>query len=212
VTQIIVVEDLPAAVQSAELIDLMVSAANAKASRVAPCLTAPTTSWAASTAYTLGQTVVLADGSALRVTTAGTSSATTPTAPLLDESVTDGSVTWTRIGPTPDLLAEARLVLAGAIQRWSEAGSGAISTKTVMTGPYMNTETLDTKQRTGFNLWPSEITQLQELCKSGGTAGAFTLDTSPCGSAHLPWCSLSLGATFCSCGVDIAGEPIYELG
>ena len=29
-------------------------------------------------------------------------------------------------------------------------------------------------------------------------------------SNHRPWCSLMLGATYCSCGADIAGEPIYE--
>ena len=29
---------------------------------------------------------------------------------------------------------------------------------------------------------------------------------------HLPWCNLSWGADHCSCGADIAGEPIYELG
>jgi hypothetical protein len=27
---------------------------------------------------------------------------------------------------------------------------------------------------------------------------------------HLPWCNLNFGATYCSCGVDIAGEPIFE--
>lgn len=27
---------------------------------------------------------------------------------------------------------------------------------------------------------------------------------------HRPWCSLMFGATYCSCGSDIAGEPIYE--
>lgn len=27
---------------------------------------------------------------------------------------------------------------------------------------------------------------------------------------HLPWCSINFGALYCSCGVDIAGEPIYE--
>jgi hypothetical protein len=31
-------------------------------------------------------------------------------------------------------------------------------------------------------------------------------------SIHLPWCSLNMGATYCSCGADIAGEPIYEAG
>ncbi|WP_074784749.1 hypothetical protein [Arthrobacter woluwensis] len=29
---------------------------------------------------------------------------------------------------------------------------------------------------------------------------------------HLPWCSLNFGAMYCSCGTDIAGEPIYEGG
>lgn len=43
--------------------------------------------------------------------------------------------------------------------------------------------------------------------------GAFAIDMVPsAGSAHLPWCSLMMGATYCSCGVDIAGVPIYELG
>lgn len=161
---IIAVSDLPADVQSAELAVLMVDAANAKASRVAPCLT-----W-------------------------------------------DGTVDG-QPAPTPDLLAEARLLLIGAVTRWSEAGSGAVSTKTTMTGPYMSTETLDTKQRTGYNLWPSEITQLQDLCKTGGVSSAFSVDTAPSLSGvHAPWCSINFGATYCSCGVDIAGEPIYELG
>ena len=45
------------------------------------------------------------------------------------------------------------------------------------------------------------------------TSGAFSIDTGPAfGTAHLPWCSLMLGATYCSCGVDIAGRPIYEGG
>lgn len=212
-TAIIAKADLPAAVQAAELIDMMVAAANGKATRVAPCLTTPTTDWAASTAYSIGQTVALSGGEALRVVCAGTSSGSEPTAPLLDDTVVDGSVTWVRIGPTDDLLSEAKLILAGAIQRWSEAGSGAVSTKSSMTGPYMATETIDTKVRTGFNFWPSEISQLQELCKGGGTGAAFTVDTAPgLGGQHLLWCSLNFGATYCSCGVDIAWEPIFELG
>ena len=44
-------------------------------------------------------------------------------------------------------------------------------------------------------------------------SGAFSIDMiPPFGSLHLPWCSLAFGATFCSCGVDIAGKPIFELG
>jgi hypothetical protein len=212
VVQILDLSDLPAAVQSSELVDLMIQAANAKASRVAPCLTAPTTAWAATTAYTAGQTIVLPGGEALRVVAGGTSGATAPTAPDLDATVTDSGVTWQRIGPTGDILAEARLILVGAVKRWSEAGSGAITQQMTTTGPYSHMETIDTKQRAGYNLWPSEITQLQELCKTGGTGKAFTVDTAPglC-NAHVPWCSLNMGATFCSCGADIAGEPIYEV-
>lgn len=40
--------------------------------------------------------------------------------------------------------------------------------------------------------------------------GAFALDMVPVASRHLPWCSLSMGAAYCSCGTDIAGRPIYE--
>lgn len=48
---------------------------------------------------------------------------------------------------------------------------------------------------------------------AGAESGkAFSIDTAPSGSVHLPWCSLSMGANYCSCGVDIAGYPIYELG
>src|SRR5690348_2326308 len=135
-TEIITVTDLPAALQSAELVAAMVAGANAKASRVAPCLT-----W--------------------------------------DGSVTD------QPAPTADQLAEAKLVLIGAIKRWVDAGSGALQSQ--IAGPFALT--VDTRQRTGYNLWPSEITDLQAIC-STGTAGreAFSLDTAPAGSAHLPWC------------------------
>jgi len=45
------------------------------------------------------------------------------------------------------------------------------------------------------------------------TSGAFAVDMVGSGySAHLPWCALMLGGNYCSCGVDIAGYPIYEAG
>ena len=157
---IITKSDLPTAVQTAEMVDAMVAGANAKASRVAPCL-----GW--------------------------------------DGTVTD------QPAPTVAQLAEAKLILIGAIRRWAEAGSGAIQQETA--GPFGMT--IDTRQRTGYNLWPSEITDLQAVC-STGSAGrqAFSIDTAPSYSGHLPWCDLMLGGTTCSCGVDIAGTPIYELG
>ena len=48
------------------------------------------------------------------------------------------------------------------------------------------------------------------LSSAGG--GVYAVDTAACVSAHLPWCSLAFGATYCSCGTDIAGAPIYEGG
>jgi len=43
-------------------------------------------------------------------------------------------------------------------------------------------------------------------------AGTFAIDRIGFGSRHVPWCSAMLGARFCSCGVDIAGVPIFEGG
>ncbi|MBM0203192.1 hypothetical protein JNW90_09155 [Micromonospora sp. STR1s_5] len=153
--EIIQVTDLPTALQSAELIAAMVAGANAKASRVAPCLAS--------------------------------------TDPL----------------PTADQLAEAKLILIGAVKRWSEAGSGAFQQQTA--GPY--SVTTDTRQRSGFNLWPSEIEALQALCRTSGPASAFSVDTAPgCGSIHSPICALMFGALYCSCGADLTGTgPLYEL-
>lgn len=49
------------------------------------------------------------------------------------------------------------------------------------------------------------------LSPASSKAGAFSIRPGGDCSAHLPWCSLSMGAAYCSCGADIAGEPIYEL-
>ena len=163
---IIVVTDLPAALQSADMIDVMVAGANAQASRVAPCLT---------------------------------------------DTVTP---------PSDGQLAEAKLTLFGAVKRWVDSGAGALQSQTA--GPFG--QTIDTRQRTGFNLWPSEIERLQAICKAPGEGSrqAFSLDTAPPCTNHLPWCSaltytdttgaVVYGGAYCTCGADIAGYPIYELG
>ena len=123
--EIITVDDLPVSTQKAELVETMVDAVNARATRVAPCL---------------GYDGVL------------------DTEPL----------------PSDELLAEAKLVLIGAVKRWTESGSGALQSQTA--GPFG--VTVDTRQRTGYHLWPSEIEQLQELCREvSSTGGAFTIDT-----------------------------------
>ncbi|MEV4670976.1 hypothetical protein AB0K34_04915 [Actinomadura sp. NPDC049382] len=151
--EIIKVEDLPADLRDADLIADMVAGANAKASRVAPCL----------------------------------------------DSVDPP--------PSAGMLAEAKLVLLGAVKRWCEAGAGSFQQQTA--GPFA--VTTDTRQRSGYNLWPSEIEALQALCRTG-TAGAFSVDTAPgCAVDHSPICALVFGAAYCSCGADLTGAgPLYE--
>ncbi len=89
--------------------------------------------------------------------------------------------------------AEAVLVLIGALKRWAEAGSGALTTQ--QAGPF--SQTLDTRQRTGYSLWPSEIETLQALCASGAEGKAFSVDTVPptatviFDATELGWTTLS---------------------
>lgn len=71
--------------------------------------------------------------------------------------------------PDPDQLAEAKLVLLGAIKRWADTGAGAFQQQTA--GPF--SVSTDTRQRGGYNLWPSEIDQLQDIC--GGTGGVVSV-------------------------------------
>lgn len=86
----------------------------------------------------------------------------------------------TRVAPcladgAAEVLAEARLILIGALGRWSKAGEGAVVNQGA--GPFQ--QTIDTRQaRTGWQLWPSEIDELQALC--GAAEGkAFEIDTTP---------------------------------
>ena len=48
------------------------------------------------------------------------------------------------------------------------------------------------------------------LMPSNSASGAFSITPSASASNHMPWCSLAFGATYCSCGADIAGYPLYE--
>lgn len=97
------------------------------------------------------------------------------------------------------------MVLIGAVTRWAQAGSGALQSQTA--GPFG--VTMDTRQRGGYVLRPPEITHLQDICKDGSKSSAFSVDTVSCGGYHSPICSVYFGGE-CSCGVVIAGQPIYE--
>ena len=101
-------------------------------------------------------------------------------------------------------LAAVKSILRGAILRWDEAGTGAVQTE--VTGPF--SKTTQYQARRGM-FWPSELTQLQDICKDTAASKIYSVDTVPYTTAHAPWCDLMLGGTTCSCGADIAGYPIY---
>lgn len=119
---------------------------------------------------------------------------------------------------TPEFLAEQHLVAAvkavlrGAILRWNDSGSGAVTQQGA--GPFQ--QTIDTRQTRRAMFWPSEIGQLRDLCDEFSGTGdqrAFSFAPGgPRGGDHLMRCSLRAGASYCSCGVDIAGHPLYETG
>jgi hypothetical protein len=105
----------------------------------------------------------------------------------------------------------AKGVIRDAILRKNEAGSGALAAQAV--GPFG--QTIDTRQPQRALFWPSEVEELQAICRdhSGvASSGAFSIDTAPtyAGSGHNDTCALNFGATYCSCGyVLTAGIPLY---
>lgn len=105
--------------------------------------------------------------------------------------------------------AGVKALLRGAILRWNEAGTGALSSQTA--GPF--SQTLDTRTQRRGMFWPSEIEQLQNICKGEGDGGAFSIDSTPrCSTAiHADICALNFGADYCSCGAVLTNLfPLYE--
>ena len=105
----------------------------------------------------------------------------------------------------------ARAIIRGAILRWNEAGTGALSQRSESTGPYAHSESVDTRQQRKMLFWPSEITELQELCRNDSDdSGAFSVDTVGCSTLfHTDICSVNFGGA-CSCGAILTGSyPLY---
>lgn len=102
-----------------------------------------------------------------------------------------------------------KAVLRGAILRWNDAGTGAFQQQT--TGPFG--VTVDTRQQRRGMFWPSEIEQLQNICKDDSMdGGAFSVDTYGLCAVHQDICSINFGANYCSCGADLTNYqyPLYE--
>ncbi|WP_130865844.1 hypothetical protein [Acidipropionibacterium timonense] len=113
--------------------------------------------------------------------------------------------------PAFPYLGAAKAILRRAILRWNETGvSGSTTSETA--GPF--THVMTTRPSSGL-LWPSEITDLQKLCRDASSSGrAFSVmpKISPGRGVHAEVCSTVWGGT-CSCGSDINGSdgPLWEL-
>lgn len=109
---------------------------------------------------------------------------------------------------TPAQIAAVKAVLRGAVLRWNDAGSGVLTQQGA--GPFQ--QSIDTRQARRGMFWPSEISQLQAICKGEETSGAFAIDTavSMQGLVHADTCALNFGAVYCSCGAVLtASLPLY---
>jgi hypothetical protein len=108
---------------------------------------------------------------------------------------------------TEQQITAVKAVLRGAVLRWNDSGSGAFTQQGA--GPF--NVSVDTRQARRSMFWPSEITQLQAICRDGASSGAFAIDTAAAPALiHADTCSINFGATYCSCGAILTGyAPLY---
>lgn len=119
---------------------------------------------------------------------------------------------------TPAHVAAVKAILRRAVLRWNDVGTGAITQQTA--GSF--SQSVDTTKTASKSLfWPSEISDLQEICRElngddGTSKQVFTVNSRGgrmSGQLHAPWCNVAWGG-FCSCGSYLNGfqGPIPEYG
>lgn len=102
-----------------------------------------------------------------------------------------------------------RRVVCAVVKRSMSAGELAgLESVQQGAGPYQGTYK-PANPNGDFYLTKAERTSLGDNGKQKAFGGSIT---GPGPAAHRPWCNLMFGATYCSCGADIAGVPIYEGG
>lgn len=95
----------------------------------------------------------------------------------------------------------AKAILRGAILRWNDSGSGALSAQAA--GPY--SMTVDTRSARKAMYQPAEIDALSSLCQASGagTGRAFEIDTVPA-SSYGYWAAPDVW-------VPLPGSPVVTL-
>lgn len=77
----------------------------------------------------------------------------------------------------PWVVSAVQSLVRQAVLRWHRAGEGGLSAETVASGPFSRTQSYDTRGE--GRLWPSEVRELQHLCRilngGGSRRKAFTI-------------------------------------
>jgi hypothetical protein len=109
--------------------------------------------------------------------------------------------------------ADAALaIIRGAVLRWNAADTGAVTSQTA--GPF--SVAIDSSVRRTGMYWPSEIDQLQALCKASAgdtSGGAWGYDTMASGGVqHADVCCKTFNEPHCSCGANLTkdGRPLWD--
>lgn len=79
--------------------------------------------------------------------------------------------------PTEEQVTEAKLVVLSAVARWLSDGSGMAGTS-LTAGPFTQSTTPPPVRASGYRLWPSEIADLQAICRSGSGLTSIELGSS----------------------------------
>jgi len=135
------------------------------------------------------------------------------------DSITDRQ--WSLFIQDAEMLIEARRIAVGVDGPIDEAKLDYVVRSAVVShikkpddATQITVSTDDSSSSRTYKSGKGRVTILDEwwlLLGLTDTQGAFTIDMVGTSSLHLPWCALAFGAAYCSCGVDIAGEPIFEL-
>ncbi|MCG7284967.1 phage Gp19/Gp15/Gp42 family protein [Cellulomonas sp. ACRRI] len=122
----------------------------------------------------------------------------------------DAKITTVPPATAPELDPDIpRMVACAMVKRAMIVGTEAegVNAEQQTAGPFAKSLTFSNPMG---NLY---LTKAEKRLLGCGAQTAFTVPMGGVSTAvHAPWCSLAFGATYCSCGADIAGRPIYEVG
>lgn len=112
----------------------------------------------------------------------------------------------------PDLAESVKDVVIAMVTRVFRNPEGIRTIQDSTGGVFSGSTTFAGSNPGALYLEEWERAQLRPPGKAGrGQAFSISVGGNPA-SAHLPWCTLHMGGTVCSCGAILAGHPIYEGG